>query len=492
MLFDELVSTALLGTRVSEGRLPTFPADLAAALPSSPQDAEHRFLDATAAATLYLRAGRIARQGIEPPEPAAADRWSECSPRAGDILAQSLEDRFAPLLGEWLQLARAAQVRPPHRLLPQLLDVAAAKRLLQFDVSQVIDERGRWLMKFNPRWQFANQSQEPSEEAWHIGNRSQRSEALLLARFSGGAKAREWIAATWKADAADERMEWVKILEIGLSDEDEDFLETCLDDRSSRMREAAADLLARLPNSRLVRRMTERVASLIEFTAAKQGKLLKLKLGTKAQLQVKLPEEFDAAMLRDGMYEKPNRTLGPKQWWLLQMLGCVPLDYWTRAYRTTPVELIAAAPGEHKSLFLQGWLTALSRRPAVEWIEPLLANAGKDFPLDSEVFRAIPADERVKALEIILARTESNSVELHRAMEAWRPFDEVVSWMLLDRFDVPTILSYDAPFYLHPGTLAALEARLVKEAEKHEHRRPVEQAILTVTLRQNLHKEFAR
>src|SRR5262249_25971781 len=157
-------------------------------------------------------------------------------------------------------LARIAQCRVPHRLLPSLLDAAAAKKELRPVVSAVVDERGRWLMQFNSRWKFASSSSVAVEDVWLEGNRQQRSEILRSVRDQEPAKARVLVESSWKDDAADERAEWVGQMLVGLDATDEPFLESCLDDRSSKVREAAADLLARLPESAFVQRMVQRTA----------------------------------------------------------------------------------------------------------------------------------------------------------------------------------------------------------------------------------------
>lgn len=491
MVLDDLVSTALLGTRGAAIRLPPLAEELSAVLPPA-GDSESQLLDAAAAVTIFTRAGALPRDGVELPQPSAPDRWAECTPRAADLLAQAFEERLQPLLVEWLELASAARLRPPHRLLPPLLEKGAGRRAIQAAVSAVIDERGRWLMQFNPRWQFANRSEESPDEAWQVGNRQQRAEALRSVRATDAAKARDLIATTWKDDAAEERADWVECLRVGLSDEDEPFLETCLDDRSSRVREAAAELLSRLPGSRLVQRMIARVTTLFAFTPATEGKLLKLKRGTKATLEVTLPEAFDKAMQRDGMTEKPSEKIGQKQWWLLQMLSCVPLDYWTRTFGAQPAEIVEAAPEEFQKVLVRGWLAALSRGPVVEWIEPLVSAAGSEILLEPTVLEAIPAAKRAEVLGAILRGAGAKGINLHQIFEAWRPLDEDVSGLLLNGFELPMLIGYDAAFYLHPEILVALEARLTTWAETAEHPRRIDQALSIISLRRELHKEFAR
>lgn len=239
-MIDELVTTALLGTRTGVPRLPTLPDELTAVLPGESNgdeyDTESRLLEAAAAATVYLRAGRKPRRDVAIPAACRADHWSECSRVAADLLASMLDEGWQSLVIEWLTLAAATERRPPHRMLPSLLEAAAARRGLRTPVNAVMGERGRWLVQFNPRWQFSNARGESPVDVWHTGSREHRAEALRTIRSEDPIQAREFIAATWKEDSAELRAEWVTCLVDGLSNDDEAFLETCLDDRSVRVR----------------------------------------------------------------------------------------------------------------------------------------------------------------------------------------------------------------------------------------------------------------
>ena len=61
--------------------------------------------------------------------------------------------------------------------------------------------------------------------------------------------AREAVQQSWKSDGADVHERWLKSFEVGLSLDDEAFLQSALEkDRSQRVREVAMDLLERLPS----------------------------------------------------------------------------------------------------------------------------------------------------------------------------------------------------------------------------------------------------
>ncbi len=491
-MMDQLVSTALLGTRGESPRLPPLPEEVSGVLPANEPAAEAKLLDAAAAMTLYLRAGTKPVQGIVPVAPAARDQWQECSPGATAILGQILTEQMQPLLLEWLVSAAHASRRPPHQMLPALLEAAVARRVLRAPVSAVLDERGRWLTQFNAKWQFTGDGDQPPVEQWHVGNRPQRAEALRAVRASHPAQALELIAATWSEDPAEARAEWVECLLDGLSDADEPFLESCLDDRSARVREAAADLLARLPKSLFVERMIARVTPCVTYHPGVEASVLKLTRGKKASWDVTLPEAFEKSMQRDGMSEKPSETLGPKQWWLRQMIGCVPLDHWTSATGASPADLVGAANGEFAAVLIRGWLSALARRPVAAWIEPLVAVAGTDLLSSAGVLQAVPVAQRAAVMATLARNAKQPWMALNHLIEAWRPLDEDVSRQLLESFDLRTILTSETHFYLHPRQFARWEGMISVWEKSAELQRRVDHVLSTLALRRELHKEFVR
>jgi hypothetical protein len=133
-----------------------------------------------------------------------------------------------------------------------------------------LGKRGRWLARQNPDWAYAVAGEVPDEpgaidEAWTTGTPEARVALLRQLRQADPARGRELLASTWKTDGPEDRAAFLKAFEIGLGPDDEPFLEAALDDRRKEVRAAAIELLTRLPGSRLVRRMIERVAPLLSL-----------------------------------------------------------------------------------------------------------------------------------------------------------------------------------------------------------------------------------
>src|SRR5947209_2176198 len=125
---SESLSLALIGTSRG-GDASAFP------LPPAAHEAAAQLPPAPAERTLLNRASLLfacEACGVKPASaegewvpPCKADERTACSQRAADILHDLLTSNARELIAEWLQLAKHAQRRPPHRLLPALLDLAA-------------------------------------------------------------------------------------------------------------------------------------------------------------------------------------------------------------------------------------------------------------------------------------------------------------------------------------------------------------------------------
>jgi hypothetical protein len=289
-----------------------------------------------------------------------------------------LSGQYDEMLAEWLAAAGAGGWRVPEEVLPDLLELGRGNPTLRAAIGPVLGERGRWLAAQNPDWAYVG-AVEAVEAAldidtlWVTNVRGMRLSLLGQLRAADPDGARERVASTWGEESAADRASFLAAFRTGLSMNDEPFLEAALDDRRKEVRQEAADLLARLPDSRLVARMIERVRPLLQYTPAQRTGLV-LKRKHRARLDVMLPDACDKAMARDGVEAKPPTSLlGEKAWWLRQMLGAVPLRVWTEAWGATPDDLVAAAmDSDWKEVLIPGWALAAERQGTADWAVPLL------------------------------------------------------------------------------------------------------------------------
>lgn len=408
-MWQDVVTAALVGT---ERQSLTFtPPDnqlgeLLRRLDST--DVEGNLLSAAGAIALYQKAGQLPVKDhqllLKECEP---ENQPCCSSRAGHHLDLMLKGEYKELLPEWLKVANEAKKRVLERYLPDLLELGRKQSELREAILPVLGKRGYWLASQNPDWNYVIGD---VEETWQTGSRSARKLLLKKLRAENPSAARKRLATTWAAEKAEEKVAFLETFQTGLSMEDEPFLEAALDERSKEVRRVAAELLARLPESRLCLRMIERSRSLLIF---KQEKEL--------YLEVILPD-CDKAMSRDAIESKVIPNLGEKAGWLLQLLANVPPSFWCSTWKTSPAQLIQVVErSDWQSLLIKSWAIAALRHQDSHWAEAILPTvshlaAGSnlynyllitDDQLIAGLIQVLPRDRREALISQLLP---SNSV----------------------------------------------------------------------------------
>lgn len=362
--WQTILQTAVIGSERQPLALPAGTDALGKLLAQINSDGEESLLSAAATMSLYETAGRQPQQVTLPPDRVCAqETLTRCSPRAGQHLAMMLQGQQAELLPEWFQAIARRGWHVLEESLPLLLQTGHDHKELRDVILPTLGERGLWLATQNSAWHYAIRTDDGS--VWETGSQQQRMAYFTQLRKREPQRARQLLQDVWPQEASKERAEFLTLMAVGLSVEDETFLEPVLDDRRKEVRKAAADLLEQLPQSGLCQRMLDRAQPLLAF---------KRKLPGRHELEITLPDVCDKAMLRDGMEPKPFfHGLGEKGWWLQQMLATIPPRVWQDLSGWTAQELIAAAKrNEWKGVLLEAWSQAARRYNDAAWAEALL------------------------------------------------------------------------------------------------------------------------
>ncbi|MEZ5582870.1 MAG: DUF5691 domain-containing protein [Candidatus Competibacteraceae bacterium] len=365
-IWQDLLATALLGTAHQNLSVAMPNGELGEALRKIAwDDQEQALLSAAGLITLWRRAGQLPASGqATPPNVCASDEHPSCNDTSANHLQMMLQGHYSNVLPEWLTALAQAGQRPPAHCLPGLLEAGRIRAGLRDRILPILGQRGRWLAGQNPDWHYAIEQTDAA--VWETGNREQRLAFLRNARQHAPARARELLQTGWSQDSAKERAAFLGVLITHLAMTDEPFLEQALDDRSKEVRRTAADLLARLPDSRLARRLSEIAAQLLPI---QPGTCLK-----RDGIRIEPPSAGDPAWLRDGVDPKsacPYPGLGERAWLLAQILSAAPPSQWCRRWDTQPAEIVQAIRNnEWRQALLIGWTratlrhrTSLGRKP---------------------------------------------------------------------------------------------------------------------------------
>ncbi len=467
--WERIVNVAIAG--VARQEPPALETDDAvggfcAGLPAGEPPA--RFLNLAGTVTLCQLAGARPAPATAPaPDPAPDEPLASCSPAATNLLRRALDESLlTPLLAEWMNLAlRHGQVIPPDALPAALRAMAKSAEVRQV-LLPVLGARGRWLAGLNPDWRACAQPEGEADcrEAWETGSPKERLTALRMLRATDADGARALLEDARPSEPLESLAALIAALEVGLSLADEPFLESLLDDKRKTIRRPAAELLARLPGSAYQQRMVERARACLAVTPAVPGTIIPPRLKQPVKLVVTLPDAFNVAWARDAVEETPPPGIGPKSWWLQQLLAGAPLAAWEAAGPCEPAELIEAAKAtENTDLLLNGWLLAAQRQRHVGWIAAVLvALSDESRGRSAEVFQELMPPEREQVLLALLASDPNarwTAADLLRYCPA--PWSEALSARVMT-LTIPADERWryePLAYYLHPRHLSACRQR---------------------------------
>lgn len=417
--WDDLVTTALLGTERRSVDAARLPEPVAAGLRAE-SDPATGVLAAAALATSYRRAG--ARPARIPHLPAAAptDDLPPVGTAAASRLAGLLAGGDTELIIEWLRSVAAAGRRAPAESMPALLDLAGASTAdseLAAAIVAATGRRGAWLAGLQPRWSkalaahlppappagstsgqadHAGQAEQAVETLWTHGEPSERRRYFTELRRRAPAAAAALLLESWKQETGPDRHAFVGMLAEGLCGSDEVLLEVALDDRRRDVREAAALLLSQLPHSAFAGRMSARIAECVRIDRRLTGR----------RITVTPPEACDKAMERDGIRAKrETKQLGDRAWWLGQLVLSTPLPVWRELFDIEPPALLSLSVEDGWGRVLRdGWTAAAVRQNNAQWALALLPKVSENYHCD--LVRTIPEGQRADAVTSLLRRSD--------------------------------------------------------------------------------------
>ncbi|GAC1637380.1 MAG: hypothetical protein NVS4B2_26180 [Chloroflexota bacterium] len=354
---DPLITTAMLGTERQGAPTDTIP-EIDGVLHDMPETTPERMLLLAAGAlAIYRLAGALPEPASELLPAAPGETLPVCSPLVQVLVRNLLDKPVGHMLQMVFERMERAGVRLPHRLL-----VDALSRVEDEDrpaLLPVLGERGSWLAHINPVWSWA--ATEPlesipdrlppdAETIWQEGELGPRLQLVELHRRLDPRGALERVQGVFRSEGADMRARLVRELATGLSPIDEPFLEEVLDDRSEKVRNEAASLLARLPESAYVDRMRRRADELLHMSTRQSGP------SSTRTLQVTTPRELDPSWKRDGLEKRPRYVSGDVWVWRVQrVVEFVPVQYWIARYAITIDDLVNATDKEWRPVLLEAW-----------------------------------------------------------------------------------------------------------------------------------------
>jgi hypothetical protein len=359
-MWQELVSTALIGTQRHQNEISinSCSEKLNSILNqiNSSNDTEQKLLSLAATLSVYQKVGQLPNKTtLTKLEPADLDDLPICK-GANEFLLQTFGGKYKSIFPEAINLLANLGKRVSPDMLFPLLDYARYSKDFYLIIRQIIGKRGQWLARFNPNWQYAkelNLTANTIEETWKTADQNTRTELLEILRKNNPKKARELLLTTWQKESANARTKFISTLETNLSDEDEQFLESALDDRSKDVRIKATQLLACLPNSKFQTRMQQYARLFVQLKTQKK----------KTILDIEVPP-ITKELTRDFPHIEDNNSKGTL---LNSLFTKIVPDFWCKEWNVSWLELMnLMEKSDWHHQMESGLLQALSDHPNLD------------------------------------------------------------------------------------------------------------------------------
>jgi len=324
--------------------------------------------------SIFQAAGAVS-QPVPQIDPAPDDPGITASPRLVSLLAAVFSAQAIPLLPEFLRILQRSAISFPPQLLPVALDCEEPSRREQ--LRHVLGPRGRWLAQFNPRWIWVMEetsSAVAADKVRHLqtileeGTSAERMVALRQLRQLDSDAGRNALQMLISSEKGDKKLKLLETMSIRLSQSDEEFLESLRHERSKKVRDAACNLLVRIPGSQLSVRMHNRAIEVLQLVSTGTGQ---------NRLECHLPAEIPGDWERDGIAAPPLEGIGPRAWWTRELLRRVPPAFWERHFQRTPAELLQGLEfSDDAEEIRQSWLDAAATFGRIDpatsaWFQPL-------------------------------------------------------------------------------------------------------------------------
>ena len=388
--WNTLLNVALLGTEkrgLEAAELDVVFEESVGLIQAQTTDREEVFLQTAALVFNYRQCGFLPlhKQTVSM-APAEEEEKPYASPEAHTVLTEILETGSAALLRFWLEQCRNAGTIVQPEILPALLHTHTKTRTLMSLIDACGGRRGEWLRQFNQDWKKDEVLTE--EERWQTGTLTQRKELLAGVRKTDPVKGRELLQQTWQQETAATKAELLEPFEINAGEEDLPWLEEVLKEKSTKVKEAAINMLKAIPSSEIIQRYWNIARQSVQLVSSKGL----LGIGSKTTLEIKLVG-LDESIYKTGIQPLSSEANVPEEQFVLyQLMSFVPPHFWEGHFKLGKKEILELffKSGVGRPYFSAFGLAATQFKN-LEWLT-LIIDMDEERPY-SDAFEILPQKE---------------------------------------------------------------------------------------------------
>lgn len=400
--WEEIINTAIIGTDKRKINVSVLAEELRQTvehIETSADDKDLIFLHISSVVSNYRKGGYLPFPiSGNPIEECPKEDKKYCSPAAIHALQSTIDDENRSLLFYWLNKCHEHSLLVTPEYIPLLFEKTEKDSSLKNLVVSCCGVRGQWMTQFNPKWTF-QPTEAPVQEVFDHGKLEERKEALRIWRTSNPEEARLALEKTWPQEQAATKTELLGALKVNLQLTDEDFLKTCLKEKSQKVKEAAFNLLKQLPGSFIIKEVWAFLNPLMVYKKSSAILGLLNKETIDINLSFQIPEHFKTYGISDI---DANEMYNEKEFTLSQLISIIPLNYWEEHFNLTGEEIISLfGKKETTKKFLPSFAEAVNQYHNIHWAKVLYAKH------DLVCLAVVKAFDEEMQQQILLSNLES-------------------------------------------------------------------------------------
>ncbi len=407
-MFDEIVKTLILGSsNIEELPKSIFNElrDLGYHINSEKEKTE-QLLEALAVYAPLLKAASLIPKSTESefPKKHPEETLEPCPEEASQLFIKIKAKEEFLLIEEFINLLLENNWRISEELLPDLMDLGIKQKEYRKSISKIVGERGKWLVTFNPEWNYVLENELSSDFDFMTASRRERIIYFTELRKTQASESVALLSEIWKEEDAQSKVDFLKCLEISLGNQDLKLLELAVKDSRKEVRTAALGLLMKIPDSFIVLSFQEILNEIVKVEALDQ----ELKIKTDAKI-------LDEKLHKIGIGEKleiGNEFKATKSFAFL--ISAVPINYWI-SIRKIEFKTFLEASFQHqfRNALFWGLAKSLQTFPDLEMMTELQRFLFKkpehlNFSLDLKIFAAGPYEALFNKISIAYLNREKD------------------------------------------------------------------------------------
>ncbi len=458
--WDNIIHTALLGTDKRQLRKEDFSEELAEVheIINQTGDKEEQYLNIASVAFNYRKCGfQHTNKSVDRTQ-AGEELRLHCSPQSHQLLNDILSAESAALFGLWLRECNNKNQIVLSEYIPLLFDSGIKYKHLQQEIFAVTGKRGEWLLPFNEAWKF--ESVTIDEGIWQTGTVEQRRAFLNKLRQTEADRSRELLKQVWSQENANTKAELLKQLSVGISNEDVEWLEQLMNEKSQKVKDEALKLLKLIPGSNVVQRYWEILKQSISMRKEKGL----LGIGSKTVLEIKLTDKIDDSIFKTGIEKvSSDKGVSENDFIVYQLLAAVPPSLFEENYQLPRKEIIDLFNKKKETKqFIPAFGLAAGTFKDVDWLKAVIAVS--DNKLYAEALQLLPEDEKEKYALGFFENEETTEGVLHYLLFYYKKQWSLRLTKEIFKHTAKNHYRYGRPFYKEH--ILSIPSEIIPELEK--------------------------